>query len=87
MSSTNAPKYVSYIGWIATFTAFCMYVSYIPQIMDNLDGNKTNPLQPAAAAINCILWVWYGLKVKDLPVAVANAPGVIFGIIACLTAF
>ena len=79
-------RFIRYLGWIATFTAFCMYVSYIPQIIDNLDGHKTSPLQPLAAAFNCTLWVIYGIKVKDLPVAIANAPGVLFGLVAALTA-
>ncbi|EKT0593460.1 hypothetical protein [Morganella morganii] len=40
----------------------------------------------ADAAHNCTLWVIYGFKVKDLPVAVANAPGVLSGLAAMLTA-
>ncbi|HEI8487199.1 SemiSWEET family transporter [Morganella morganii] len=91
MSDTKRPphdhsRFIRCLGWVATFTAFCMYVSYIPQIMDNLAGHKTSPLQPLAAAFNCTLWVIYGLKVKDLPVEVANAPGVLFGLAAMLTA-
>lgn len=77
---------IQILGWIATVTAIVMYVSYIPQIMDNLNGQKGNPIQPLAAAINCLLWVIYGLKRKDYPIAVANSPGVIFGALAFLTA-
>ena len=83
----DVAKYVNYLGWIATVTAVAMYVSYIPQIMDNLQGNKANPMQPLAAAINCTLWVWYGIKLRNYPIIVANAPGVIFGIVAFLTGF
>ena len=80
-------KGVQILGWVATATAIVMYVSYIPQIMDNLNGHKGNPIQPLAAAVNCLLWVIYGLKRRDYPIAVANAPGVIFGALAFLTAF
>ncbi|MGL4674360.1 MAG: SemiSWEET family transporter [Wohlfahrtiimonas sp.] len=80
-------KRIQILGWVATVTAIVMYVSYIPQIMDNLNGQKGNPIQPLAAAVNCLLWVIYGLKRKDYPIAVANAPGVIFGALAFLTAF
>jgi len=48
---------------------------------DNLAGHKGNPIQPLVAAINCALWVTYGLLKKpkrDYPVAIANAPGIIF---------
>lgn len=82
-------NYLHYLGWIATITAILMYVSYIPQIVDNIHGIKTNPIQPSAAMINCLLWVCYGLlkDKKDWPLTIANAPGVIFGLIAFITAF
>ena len=82
-------KLFTILGWVATATAIGMYVSYIPQNSDNLAGHKGNPLQPLVAAINCSLWVAYGLLKKpkrDIPVALANAPGIIFGLIAFATA-
>ena len=79
-------KFIQILGLVATFTAICMYVSYIPQIMNNLAGHKGNPIQPFVAAINCLLWVIYGLKRKDYPLAAANAPGILFGAAACFTA-
>lgn len=54
-------KRMKMIGWVATFMSVMMYVSYIPQIMDNLAGHKGNFIQPLVAAINCSLWVYYGL--------------------------
>ena len=41
------------------------------------------------ACINCIIWVSYGLfkERRDWPVALANAPGIIFGLVAAVTAF
>ena len=76
------------LGWIGTALSVSMYVSYIPQIMDNLNGNKTVLLQPMAAAINCTIWVLYALlkDKRDYPLAAENAPGVIFGLIAAITA-
>nr|WP_314870124.1 hypothetical protein [uncultured Campylobacter sp.] len=44
-----------------TCLSVIMYVSYVPNIMANLDGNKAPFLQPLAAAINCTIWVSYGL--------------------------
>ncbi len=82
-------KFFTILSWVATATAIGMYVSYIPQIADNLAGQKGNPIQPLVAAINCALWVTYGLLKKpkrDIPVALANAPGIIFGLIAFATA-
>ena len=40
------------------------------------------------AAVNCTLWVVYGLwrPKKDIPGAVANAPGILFGGVAAITA-
>ncbi|HKS33481.1 MAG TPA: hypothetical protein VJS14_07105 [Enterobacteriaceae bacterium] len=71
------------VGWLATVACCVMYISYIPLIMDNLHGLKTNPLQPLAAAINCILWVSYGLlsEKKNWPIVIANSPGILLGFI------
>ena len=76
------------IGWIGTALSVAMYISYIPQIMGNLNGNKTIFLQPLAAAFNCTIWVLYALlkDKRDYPLAAANAPGVIFALIAAITA-
>lgn len=81
-------KQMKTLGWVATFMSVMMYVSYVPQIMDNLSGHKGNFIQPLVAAVNCSLWVYYGLfkKERDLPLAAANALGIIFGLITALTA-
>ncbi len=81
-------KQMKIVGWIATFMSIMMYVSYIPQILDNLAGHKGNFIQPAVAALNCCLWCYYGFfkEERDIPLAAANAPGIVFGIITALTA-
>jgi uncharacterized protein with PQ loop repeat len=82
-------KFFTILGWVATITAMAMYVSYIPQISSNLKGDKGDWIQPLVAAINCSLWVTYGLLKKperDWPVAIANSPGIIFGLLAFYTA-
>ena len=81
-------KIVKALGSVAAVAAIVMYVSYIPQIIGNLHGNRGDYIQPLAAAINCILWVGYGLlkKERDWPIAISNFPGVIFGLMAFLTA-
>lgn len=81
-------KIVKALGSVAAVAAIVMYVSYIPQIIGNLHGNRGDYIQPLAAAINCMLWVGYGLlkKERDWPIAIANFPGVIFGLMAFLTA-
>ena len=82
-------KQMRVLSVVATLTAVGMYVSYIPQIQNNLAGNPGSPLQPLVAAINCTLWVAYGfLKEKrDYPVVLANAPGIILGLITFITSF
>ena len=75
-------------GYLGSALSILMYVSYIPQIMGNLSGHKTSFVQPLVAAINCTIWVIYGLfkKNKDLPIIFANLPGIVFGLIATITA-
>lgn len=81
-------KVFKILGWVATCTAMLMYISYFPQIMNNLHGNKSGFLQPMVAAINCTLWVCYGVfqEKKDWPIIIANTPGIIFGALAAITA-
>lgn len=81
-------KVFKILGWVATCTAMLMYISYFPQIMNNLQGNKSGFLQPMVAAINCILWVCYGVfqEKRDWPIIIANTPGIIFGALAAITA-
>ena len=81
-------KQMKKVGWIATFMSIMMYVSYIPQIMNNLAGNKGDFIQPSVAALNCTLWVIYGLfkEKRDIPLAAANMPGIVFGLITAATA-
>ena len=81
-------KLVQYLSWTATVMSIMMYISYVPQIINKLSGAKGNPIQPLVAGINCTLWVIYGLikKKRDLPLAAANFPGIIFGIITFWTA-
>lgn len=81
-------KQSAILGWIGTLLSVIMYVSYVPQIINNLHGMKGTPIQPLAAAVNCTIWVIYSLTKKnhDYPVAAANTPGIIFGLIAAITA-
>ena len=64
-------KRMQTLGWVATAMSVMMYVSYIPQIIGNLHGNKGDFIQPSVAAVNCTLWVIYGLckEKRDLPLA------------------
>lgn len=81
-------KQSAILGWIGTLLSVIMYVSYVPQIINKLHGMKGTPIQPLAAAVNCTIWVIYSLtkKNRDYPVAAANTPGIIFGLIAAITA-
>ena len=76
------------MGWVGMGTSVLMYVFYLPQIENNLAGQKGTFIQPFMAAVNCTLWVAYGLfkEKRDLPLAIANTTGIIFGLIAAFTA-
>ena len=71
-------KQAQTLGWVATAMSVMMYLS----------GHKGDFIQPSVAAVNCTLWVIYGLfkKQRDLPLAAANMPGIVFGLIAASTA-
>lgn len=80
-------KQIRIMASIGMVLAVSMYVTYIPQIQLNLAGQKGTSLQPLAATVNCTLWVIYALfkKERDIPVFVANAPGIVLGLITFLT--
>ena len=65
-----------------------MYMSYLDQIRLNLAGQKGSIIQPIATMINCALWAGYGFvkPKRDWPIIVANAPGVVLGTAALVTA-
>jgi uncharacterized protein with PQ loop repeat len=81
-------RHLRLLGWIATATAVAMYLSYIDQIRLNLAGDKGSTIQPLAAVVNCSLWVLYGYlrPQRDWPIVLANAPGVLLGAVALVTA-
>lgn len=82
-------RFLSILGWVATATAMAMFISYISQIYNNLNGQQGSWVQPLVASINCTLWLGYALlkrPKRDWPLAVANFPGVLFGLITFFTA-
>ena len=87
--SMDKAKFEKVMGVIGTITAVLMYVFYINTILNNLNGQKGDWVQPLMACFNCIIWVCYALfkERRDWPVALANAPGIIFGLVAAVTAF
>ena len=76
------------LGQLGSILSVMMYVSYIPQITNNLAGNKGSFIQPLVAMINCIVWFIYGTfkKERDVPIMIANAPGILFGLVTAITA-
>ena len=81
-------KFFPILARAASIAAVLMYVFYFPQIIGNLNGNKGDWIQPLVAAMNCTLWLLYGLwrPKKDIPIIIANAPGIVFGSLAAITA-
>lgn len=81
-------KFFPILARVASVTAVLMYVFYFPQIIGNLSGHKGDWIQPLVAAVNCTLWVLYGLwrPKKDVPIIIANLPGIVFGGVAAITA-
>lgn len=82
-------KVVDNIGRVASVLSVIMYVSYITQIANNLGGHPGTPWQPLAAFFNCVMWTLYGwLKPKkDIPIIVANVPGIFLAAITVITSF
>ncbi|AEJ23086.1 hypothetical protein WKK_01050 [Weissella koreensis KACC 15510] len=89
--NNNQNKTLHMIAVIASIMSVLMYVSYIPQIMSNLSGEQGNPIQPLVATINCVFWTIHGIfgedgHTRDASIIFANVPGIIFGLLAFITA-
>ena len=67
------------------FVCMCLTCN---KLVLNLSGQKGGWLPPFATTINCSLWVAYGLLKEKTRSAysLANAPGVILGLITFITA-
>ena len=80
-------KQMKILGWVATFMSVMMYVSYFPQIMNNLAGQKeisSSPWLLPSTVVSGFTTVFS--KRKRYPLAAANAPGIIFGLVTVITA-
>ena len=56
-------------------------------VLQRLQQMGLDDVAKLAAAVNCTLWVAYGLflKPRNWPIIVANVPGVVLGIVAFFT--
>jgi len=81
-------RHLARLGWAASIMAMAMYLSYIDQIRLNLSGAKGSLVLPMATILNCVLWLSYGYfrEKRDWPIVLANAPGVVLGAAALITA-
>lgn len=80
-------KIVKALGSVAAVAAIVMYVSYIPQIIGNLHGNRgLYTTARGCDQLHIMGWLWLTEKERDWPIAIANLPGVVFGLMAFLTA-
>jgi uncharacterized protein with PQ loop repeat len=77
-----------FAGWIASILGLLMWFTLVDQIRLNLRGQKGSWMVACAIVVNCVAWVSYGaLKDPcDWPIIVSNAPGIMLGFIAALTA-
>ena len=82
-------KNLQILGWIGTCLSVVMYFSYIPQNNGQPWRQQDAFYTALAAALNCTIWTSYGLlkAKKDYPLSAANFPGIIFGLLATITAF
>ena len=81
-------RFFPILARVASVTAVLMYVFYFPQIIGNINGHKGDWIQPLVAAINCTLWVAYGIwrEKKDWPIVMRMRPALFFGGTAAVTA-
>lgn len=90
--SAHFIKVVNTIGSIASILTVCMYASYIFNMIDfthSVPGDDPFPIQTLVAFINCCVWSAYGflLPKKNIPILVANVPGIFITLITIIVWF
>lgn len=72
------------ITWIGLLAAFCTTVAFIPQALKVIRTKHTKDLSLSMYSIfttGVVLWLLYGITIKDLPMILANSFTLAFALV------
>ena len=67
---------INYIAIIGLIAGTCTTISFLPQVIKTIKTKKTKDISMSmyiVLATGILLWMIYGILIKDLPVILANS--------------
>jgi len=78
---TNGLANVSWLTWVGLLAAFCSTAAFLPQVVKTWRTRSTKDISLVmftVLIIGILLWLIYGIIIRDIPLIVANAITLVF---------
>ena len=78
---------INYIAIIGLIAGTCTTISFLPQVIKTIKTKKTKDISISmyiVLATGILLWMIYGILIKDLPVILANSISFVLAIIVLI---
>ncbi len=78
---TNGFANVSWLTWVGLLAAFCSTAAFLPQVVKTWRTRSTKDISLvmfSVLIIGILLWLTYGIIIRDIPLIVANTITLVF---------
>lgn len=78
---TNEFVNVSWLTWVGLLAAFCSTAAFLPQVVKTWRTRSTKDISLVmftVLVIGILLWLTYGIIIRDIPLIVANTLTLVF---------
>jgi MtN3 and saliva related transmembrane protein len=78
---TNGFANVSSLTWVGLLAAFCSTAAFLPQVVKTWRTRSTKDISLVmftVLIVGILLWLTYGIIIRDIPLIVANAVTLVF---------
>ena len=78
---TNGFANVSWLTWVGLLAAFCSTAAFLPQVIKTWRTRSTKDISLVMFTIliiGILLWLTYGIIIRDIPLIAANAVTLVF---------
>lgn len=78
---TNGFANVSWLTWVGLLAAFCSTTAFLPQVVKTWRTRSTKDISLVmftVLIVGILLWLTYGIIIRDIPLIVANAVTLVF---------
>ena len=77
----NGIPQLSWLTWVGLLAAFCSTAAFLPQVIKTWRTRSTKDISLVMFTIliiGIVLWLAYGIIIRDIPLIVANATTLLF---------